>query len=72
MANSPTVEHLAISRATPNTFVFRPADSVETAEAWELALQSKVRPFSPYHDKDCQPLSAKGAYILEEAQARDK
>ena len=32
------VEHLAISRATPNTLVFRPADSIETAEAWELAL----------------------------------
>ena len=27
------VEHLAISRATPNTYVFRPADAVETAEA---------------------------------------
>ncbi|MEL7203806.1 MAG: transketolase, partial [Pseudomonadota bacterium] len=29
------VEHLAISRATPNTMVFRPCDTVETAEAWE-------------------------------------
>ncbi len=35
------VEHLAISRATPNTYVFRPADTVETAEAWEIALTSK-------------------------------
>ncbi|MDZ4135591.1 MAG: transketolase, partial [Paracoccaceae bacterium] len=32
------VEHLAISRATPNTMVFRPADLVETAESWEIAL----------------------------------
>ena len=32
------VEHLAISRATPNTLVFRPADVTETAEAWEVAL----------------------------------
>jgi transketolase len=32
------VEHLAISRATPNTLVIRPADTVETAEAWEIAL----------------------------------
>ncbi|WP_273508850.1 transketolase family protein, partial [Planktotalea frisia] len=32
------VEHLAISRATPNTYVFRPADTVETAESWEVAL----------------------------------
>ena len=31
------IEHLAISRSTPNTLVFRPADSVETAEAWEIA-----------------------------------
>ena len=38
------VEHLAISRATPNTWVFRPADLVETAEAWELALSSKTTP----------------------------
>ena len=32
------VEHLALLRATPNLRVFRPADAVETAEAWELAL----------------------------------
>ncbi|MGR3482327.1 transketolase family protein, partial [Salipiger marinus] len=38
------VEHLAISRATPNTLVFRPADTVETAEAWELALTSQKTP----------------------------
>ena len=38
------VEHLAISRATPNTWVFRPADTVETAEAWELALTSTRTP----------------------------
>jgi len=29
------VEHLAISPPTPNTHVFRPADTVETAKAWE-------------------------------------
>ena len=38
------VEHLAISRATPNTYVFRPADTVETAEAWEIALTAKETP----------------------------
>ena len=38
------VEHLAISRATPNTWVFRPCDTVETAEAWELALRSTDTP----------------------------
>ncbi|MEO0665987.1 MAG: transketolase, partial [Pseudomonadota bacterium] len=30
------VEHYAIHRATPNTRLFRPCDTVETAEAWEL------------------------------------
>ncbi len=33
------VEHLAALRAIPNMRVFRPADAIETAEAWELALQ---------------------------------
>ncbi|MGJ5046932.1 transketolase [Bradyrhizobium oligotrophicum] len=32
------VEHLAALRAMPNMRVFRPADAVETAECWELAL----------------------------------
>ncbi|UWR21001.1 transketolase [Sulfitobacter sp. S190] len=38
------VEHLAISRATPNTLVFRPADTIETAESWEIALTQKATP----------------------------
>jgi len=38
------VEHLAMLRATPNTLVFRPADAVETAEAWEVALSQKSTP----------------------------
>lgn len=33
------VEHVASLRAMPNVAVFRPADAVETAECWELALQ---------------------------------
>ena len=32
------VEHLAALRAMPNMRVFRPADAVETAECWQLAL----------------------------------
>jgi len=32
------VEHLAALRAIPNMRVFRPADAVEVAECWELAL----------------------------------
>ncbi|MEC8042070.1 MAG: transketolase, partial [Pseudomonadota bacterium] len=38
------VEHVAISRATPNTYVFRPADTIETAESWEIALTAKQTP----------------------------
>jgi transketolase len=38
------VEHLAALRAIPNLLVFRPADAVETAEAWECALHSDRRP----------------------------
>ncbi len=71
------IEHLAISRATPNTWVFRPCDTVETAEAWELALQSKTTPSVLSLTRQGMPtlrtehkqknLSAQGAYVLAEA-----
>jgi transketolase len=38
------VEHLAALRAIPNLNVFRPADAVETAECWQLALHDMGRP----------------------------
>jgi transketolase len=38
------VEHLAALRAIPNLKVFRPCDTVETAECWQLALQSTGSP----------------------------
>jgi transketolase len=38
------VEHLAALRAIPNLKVFRPCDTVETVECWQLALQSKDGP----------------------------
>jgi transketolase len=38
------VEHLAALRAIPHLVVYRPADAVETAECWLLALQDKDRP----------------------------
>jgi transketolase len=34
------VEHLAALRAIPNLKVFRPCDTVETIECWQLALES--------------------------------
>jgi transketolase len=38
------VEHLAALRAIPHLLVFRPCDTVETAECWELALQARSQP----------------------------
>ncbi|MGB7270748.1 MAG: transketolase [Albidovulum sp.] len=71
------VEHLAICRATPNTWTFRPADLVETAECWELALTSATTPSILALSRQNLPtvrtshtnknLSAQGGYILAEA-----
>src|SRR5690606_30071855 len=69
------VEHLAMLRATPNLNVFRPADIVETAECWELALRSKTRPSVLVLSRQNLPAlgtggedlaSARGAYLLRE------
>jgi transketolase len=38
------VEHLAALRAMPNLLVFRPCDTVETVECWQLALESRESP----------------------------
>ena len=38
------IEHLASLRAMPNLLVMRPADVVETAECWDIALRQKDRP----------------------------
>ncbi len=74
------VEHLAAMRAMPNTNVFRPADTVETAEAWELALTSEKTPSVLALTRQGLPtlrtehktknLTAQGAYILAEADAK--
>ena len=71
------VEHLAMSRATPNTMVFRPADAVETAEAWEIALTAKETPSvlsltrqglpTVRHAHKTGNLTAQGAYVLQDA-----
>ncbi|MFU8865318.1 MAG: transketolase [Rhodobacterales bacterium] len=74
------VEHLAISRATPNTMVFRPCDTVETAEAWELALTAKETPTVLSLTRQNLPtlrtqhraknLSSQGAYVLADATGK--
>ncbi len=73
------VEHLAMLRATPNTLVFRPADTVETAEAWEIALTQTETPSVLALSRQNLPtvrkthtnknLTAQGAYILADAEA---
>ncbi|QAX29713.1 transketolase [Leisingera sp. NJS204] len=74
------VEHLAICRATPNTYVFRPADTVETAEAWEIALTTKDTPSVMTLTRQNLPtvrtehkltnMVEKGAYVLAEAEGK--
>jgi transketolase len=38
------VEHLAAMRAMPNFYIWRPADSVETVECWQAALEREHSP----------------------------
>ena len=38
------IEHLAHLRAIPNLNVFRPADTIETLECWEIALKNSTNP----------------------------
>lgn len=78
--NGPThqpVEILASLRAMPNMWVMRPADAVEAAECWELALQHREGPVSLVFARQTLPLvrtshsaqnlCARGAYVLHEA-----
>ena len=67
------VETLAALRAIPNLLVFRPADPIETAECWALALQHKTRPsilalsrqgIPTLRTSGAENSSARGAYVL--------
>jgi transketolase len=74
------VEHLAMLRATPNMTVIRPADAVETAEAWEVALGQTATPTVLALSRQGVPtlrtehktknLVAQGAYVLAEATGK--
>jgi transketolase len=71
------VEHLAALRAMPGLYVYRPADPVETAECWALALERRdgpsllalTRQSLPLlrREPDAENRSARGAYVLAEA-----
>ncbi len=72
------VEHLAALRAMPNLNVLRPADAMETAECWQIALEDRETPtvlaltrqgvakLRPEASTD--NLSRKGAYVLHEPE----
>jgi transketolase len=71
------VEHLTSLRLIPNLHVYRPCDTIETAECWALALKRKDGPSVlalsrqnlPQLRNDADMLSARGAYRLQPAQA---
>ncbi len=72
------VEHLASLRAMPNINVFRPADSVEVAECWELACLSPSTPTIMSLTRQGVPLlrddvsgtnkCARGGYVIKQAK----
>ncbi|MGQ3675926.1 transketolase [Xanthobacter sp. TB0139] len=74
------VEHLAALRAIPNLTVLRPADTVETAEAWQIALENDKGPTALILSRQNLPLvrkdaeaknrSAEGAYELSPASGK--
>jgi transketolase len=75
------IEHLASLRAMPNLNVFRPADPIETAECWELALQAKRTPsilaltrqaVPALRSAGSQNLCARGAYVLAETAGKTR
>lgn len=72
------VEHLAALRAIPNLLVMRPADAIETAECWQIALETEDIPSVIVLTRQSVPtmlrsgrldenLSAKGAYVVDTA-----
>jgi len=70
------VEHLASLRAMPHVHVFRPADALETAECWELALRRADGPSLIVLSRQAVPAlrtdagenrCASGGYVLAEA-----
>ncbi len=71
------IEHIQSLRMMPNLLVMRPADAVETAECWDIALRQQSRPTVLALSRQNLPqvrnapeevgLSAKGAYRLKKA-----
>jgi transketolase len=76
------VEHLAALRAIPNLLVFRPCDTMETAECWALALSTKDQPSVLALTRQPLPLlradaavanhCARGGYVIRPAEGARK
>jgi transketolase len=75
------IEHLQSLRCMPGLHVYRPADAVETAECWALALQDDGPSLLALSRQNLRPvrteaadenLSGRGAYRLRNAQAERK
>jgi len=75
------VEHVQSLRIMPNLNVYRPADAVETAECWELALRDETTPsvlsltrqgLPTVRDDVSSNMSANGAYRLKSAKKERK
>src|SRR3546814_2729424 len=75
------IEHRASLRAIPNLLVMRPADAVETAECWDVALKSANTPsllalsrqnLPQLRTEAAENRSARGAYRLKAAEAPRK
>jgi transketolase len=71
------IEQLASLRAMPNVHVYRPADAMETAECWELAMRRTDGPSVLALSRQALPAlrsdpgenrSARGGYVLAEAE----
>ncbi|MDP6804977.1 MAG: transketolase [Rhodospirillales bacterium] len=75
------VETLASLRAMPNLSLFRPADAIETAECWALALANADGPAAMVLSRQAVPAvrtdagenaCARGGYVLAEAAGADR
>ena len=75
------VEHLASYRAMPNLFTFRPCDVVETAEAWQLALENENAPsilaltrqgLPLLRTSAAENLTARGGYVISDVAKGQK
>ncbi len=74
------IEHVMSLRMMPNLHVFRPADAIETAECWALAIKNDTGPSLlalsrqnlPSVRSDVSMKSARGGYRLRDAAAARK